>query len=70
MKVKFIRDFRGRETNEMFYQAGDVVDIDPLDLIQRGICVEVKPKPVKEEPGPEIEEQRATVPPTKKRKSK
>ncbi len=58
MKVKFLQDFRGRETNEIFYQAGDVVDIDPVDLVKRGIC-----ELVKEAPKPET---RATVPPTKK----
>lgn len=68
MKVKFIRDFRGRETNEMYYQAGSIVDLDPLDLIERGICVEVKPIPVKEEPAPEVKEQQATASPTKKDK--
>lgn len=64
MKVKFLQDFRGRETNERFYQAGDVVDIDPVDLVKRGICEKIV------EPAPEVKEQRATVSPTKKGKSK
>ena len=58
MKVKFLQDFRGRETKEVFYQAGDIADIDPVDLVKRGIC-----ELVKEAPKPET---RATVPPTKK----
>lgn len=66
MKVKFLQDFRGRETNEVFYQAGDIADIDPVDLVERGICEKVaEPKPA-----PEVKEQRATVSPTKKGKSK
>jgi hypothetical protein len=60
MKIKFLQDFRGRETHEVFYQAGDVADIEPVDLIKRGIC-----EPVKEAPK---SEKRATVPPTKKDK--
>ncbi len=57
MRVKFLQDFRGRETHEIYYQAGDIVDIDPVDLIKRGIC-----EPVKKSPEPEI---RATESPTK-----
>ncbi len=29
MKVKFIVDFMGKETNEQFYPKGSVVDFDP-----------------------------------------
>ena len=28
MKIIFLTDFRGRETNEHFYQAGEVADFD------------------------------------------
>ncbi len=28
MKIKMLTDFRGRETNERYYQAGQVVEID------------------------------------------
>lgn len=66
MKVKFLQDFRGRETNEIFYQAGDIADIDPVDLVKRGICKEV----VEPKPALEVKEQRATASPTKKGKSK
>jgi len=69
MKVKFIRDFRGRETREIFYQAGNVADIEPLDLIERGIC-EAVIEPIKEEPASEIKEKRPNAPATKKGKSK
>ena len=58
MKAKFLQDFRGRETHEVFYRAGDIADIDPHNLVERGIC-----EPIPEEPKLEI---LATVPPTKK----
>lgn len=28
MKIKFLHDFRGRETGEQYYTAGQVVEID------------------------------------------
>jgi hypothetical protein len=34
MKIKFLSDFRGRETNEQFYQAGEVVEL-PLETAER-----------------------------------
>ena len=58
MKVKFLQDFRGRETHEVFYRAGDIADIDPHNLGERGIC-----EPIPEEPKTET---RAAVPPTEK----
>ena len=67
MKVKFIRDFGGRETGEIFYLAGQVANIEPLDLIERGIC-EIVPEPVEEKQYTEIKEQRPNVPATKKGK--
>ena len=81
MKVKFIRDFRGRETNEMFYETGNIADIEPLDLVERGIVEIVVPKPVKEEVKQEVVKEvkpviknkvitkRATASPTKKDKT-
>lgn len=62
MKVKFLQDFRGRETHEVFYRAGDVAEIEPRDLVDRGIC-----EPIPEEPKPET---RPTAPATKKGKTK
>ncbi len=62
MKVKFLQDFRGRETHEVFYRAGDVGEIEPRDLVERVIC-----EPVREEPKPET---RPTAPATKKGKTK
>lgn len=56
MRVKFLQDFRGRETHEVYYLAGDIADIENADLVKRGIC----------EPVIEKSEVRATVSPTKK----
>jgi hypothetical protein len=28
MNIRFVRDFRGRETQERFYRAGEVLDVD------------------------------------------
>jgi hypothetical protein len=27
MKIRILRDFRGRETNEVYYQAGDTTEV-------------------------------------------
>ena len=49
MQIKFLTDFRGRETGEQFFRAGDVADIeDPKQaaaLIANGRAVEL-PSPV------------------------
>ena len=38
MKTKFLQDFRGRETNEQFYERGQTVDGDDFAfLVPRGI---------------------------------
>ena len=34
MKIKMLSDFRGRETNEQYYQAGQVADL-PDDVAAR-----------------------------------
>lgn len=52
MKVKFLVDFRGRETGEVFYRAGDVADIEPLparQLIGNGCAIEIEPVIVADE---------------------
>lgn len=50
MKIKFLSDFRGRETNEQFYQSGDIVDL-PGDIAARlvtdGRAVEIVEKVAK-----------------------
>lgn len=37
MKIKFLVDFRGRETNERYYQSGQVVEL-PDDIASRLIA--------------------------------
>jgi hypothetical protein len=45
MKTKFIQDFRGRETNEQFYEKGQIVEGDLFAfLAPRGI-VEIIEEP-------------------------
>jgi hypothetical protein len=66
MRVKFIRDFRGRETGEVFYKAGSVVKLDDKiaqDLCKRGIVQLLKDEP---ESAPAIDR----VIPAKKRQAK
>lgn len=52
MKIKFLVDYRGRETGENFYQKGEVADLEPEGatfLIQDHRAVAVKaPKPARE----------------------
>lgn len=44
MKIKFVQNFRGRETNERYFAIGEVADLETgANLIERGIAVEVKP---------------------------
>ena len=44
MKIKFVQNFRGRETNERYFAIGEVADLDTgADLVKRGIAEEVKP---------------------------
>lgn len=50
MKIKFIVDFRGRETNEQFYQSGQEVDLEDSianRLVQDGRAevIETKEEP-------------------------
>lgn len=45
MVVKFLRDYRGKETGEKFYQAGEVLELDnaaALRLIEWHAAEEVK----------------------------
>ena len=45
MKVQFLQDFRGRETNEAYYRRGDIVNLDEqiaLRLIADGRAKAVK----------------------------
>lgn len=55
MNVKFLQDFRGKETNEMFYANGAIVDLPENGawLAERGIVttdfVVPEPEPVEEE---------------------
>lgn len=44
MKIKFKSDFRGRETNEQFYKAGEIVEVEigqAEKLIKNGFADEV-----------------------------
>ena len=53
MKVKFINGFRGKETNEVYYEPGQVVDLDDDTaalLIRDGRCTAVEIEIVVEEP--------------------
>jgi hypothetical protein len=50
MKIKFLIDFRGRETNEQFYQSGDIVDVSGdmgARLVTDGRAVEIVEKVAK-----------------------
>lgn len=50
MKIKLTHDFRGKQTHELFYLAGDVIEIEEAlgqELIALGHAVEVvEAKPV------------------------
>ena len=54
MKIKFLREFGGRETGEIHYPEGFVLNLDDdeiaLGLINRSICASDEPIP---EPKPE-----------------
>ena len=42
MRVKFLTDFRGRETKEQYFRAGDIADLEMgAKLIATGRAVEV-----------------------------
>lgn len=48
MKIKFLTDFRGIETHEIFYQYGEVVDFDPetaARLVHDGRAELIEPEP-------------------------
>ena len=46
MKIKFVQNFRGRETNERYFAIGEEADLDTGEnLVERGVAVEVTPKP-------------------------
>lgn len=48
MRVKFLRDFRGRATNEIFYEAGvevDLSDDQASAVISEGAAEAVKAAP-------------------------
>lgn len=65
MRIKFNRDFRGRETDEVFYAQGDVADISDafaLVLVADGVAERAKPSKTlpevivaEPEPTPEVE---------------
>lgn len=50
MQIKFLTDFRGRETGEQFYKAGDTTDIEDTKqaaaLIANGRAIDIAPAPV------------------------
>lgn len=53
MHVRFLRDYRGRITHELFYQAGEVVEL-PDDaahaLLKEGVAEEAPGKPQESRP--------------------
>jgi len=60
MKVQFVNDFRGRETQEVFYQAGEVGEVTDeyvVGLLREGVVVTVDMK----------EETLDSTPPTNKK---
>lgn len=48
MKIKFLIDYRGRETHEITVPVGTVMEVDDeaRHLINAGLAMEVKEKPV------------------------
>jgi hypothetical protein len=52
MKIKMLIDFRGRETNEQYYQAGQTVDL-PDDIAAR--LVADKRAELAEQPTPQAQ---------------
>lgn len=64
MKIQFLTDFRGRETGERFFQAGQVVELD--DDTAAGLIA--NRRAVSAEPAPEPEPQPAPAPAKGKRK--
>jgi len=54
MKTKFLQDFRGRETNEQFYEKGQIIDGDAFAfLAPRGIVEIIEDEqPAPKEPAP------------------
>jgi hypothetical protein len=62
MKVKFLQDFQGRETRNIFYLKGAEVEVETeiaLQLIQDKFAVDVTPIEA-EQPEPEAAEQKPT----------
>lgn len=54
MKIKFLMDYRGKLTSELYFQKGDVVEdvegVNAAGLVADGRAVEVKPKVAKATP--------------------
>jgi hypothetical protein len=60
MLIQFVTDFRGALTNEQFYAAGQIVNLDTgPNLIAEGVAVGVAPDPDPEDaPEPELKPKR------------
>ena len=47
MKIKFLREFGGRETKEIHYPPGMTIELEDedvaLNLIERGVCESAEP---------------------------
>lgn len=70
MKVKFLHGFRGRETGEVFFEAGQVVENDNfVPLAERGI-VELLPDEPPAVPEPEVKEEEKEVAKPKRKAKK
>lgn len=66
MLIQFSRDYRGKLTREIFYQAGTIIDFDDglaIGIIADGAAVAVEP-PTEEQPAEEVPQ-----PKRKRRKS-
>lgn len=67
MKIKFLSDFRGRETGEQFFKAGDIADLETgAQLVATGRAVEVTEKKI-ETPVAVVDKKPAAVPAQHKR---
>lgn len=66
MLIQFSRDYRGKLTREIFYQAGMIIDFDDgpaSNIIAEGAAVVVEPteeQPVDEAPRPKRGRKKAT----------
>lgn len=67
MKIKFLVDFRGRETLERFYQKGQVVD-SPQEIAERMIADKRAAEVVGKPPVVVADEKPAVIPAQQKRR--